>query len=52
MGIANTLGHFIDVEKDFHLIFDKRMARVLVKMDIMNGISVDTDILYNDTTIF
>ena len=33
-GIANSIGRFVDVDPDFHLAYDKRMARVLVELDV------------------
>ena len=47
-GIANTISHFVAVDDDFHLSFDKRMARVLVEMDISLGLPTDVEILCKD----
>ena len=45
MGLANFLRHFVALEKDFHLIFHKRMVRVLVELDVSKGLLVDIDIV-------
>ena len=44
-GIANTVGRFVAVDDDFHLTFDKRMARVLVEMDVSHGLPAEVEIL-------
>ena len=44
-GIANTIGRFVAVDEDFHLSFDKRMARVLVEFDISHGLPAEVEIL-------
>ena len=49
IGIANTLGRFVALEKYFHLIFDKRMARVLVELDVSKGLLPDIDIVCNSS---
>ena len=51
IGIANTLGHFVVVEKDFHLIFDKSMEKVSVELDVSKCLLVDLDIVCNDQVI-
>ena len=45
ISFANTLGRFVALEKDFHLIFDKRMAKVLVEMDVSKGLLPDINIV-------
>ena len=47
-GIANTVGRFVAVDDDFHLSYDKRMARVLVEMDISHGLPAEVEILYKE----
>ena len=49
--LTNSLGCFIALEKDFHLIFDKRMARVLVELDVSKGILVEIDIVCDEKVI-
>ena len=44
-GIANTVGCFVVVDEHFHLSFDKRLARVLVEMDVSHGLSTEVEIL-------
>ena len=44
-GIANTIGRFVSIEEDFHLIFDERMAKVLVGIDISSGLPAEIKIL-------
>ena len=44
-GIANTVDRFVAVDEDFHLTFDKRMARVLVEMDISHRLPAEVEIL-------
>ena len=46
-GIGNTNGRFVNVEADFHLLFDKRVARILVEMDISLGLRAEVEILCN-----
>ena len=47
-GIANTIGRFVAVDEDFHLSFDKRVARGLVKLDISLGLPAEVEILCKD----
>ena len=47
-GIGNTIGQFVAMEVDFHLAYDKRIARVLVEMDISLGLPVKVEILCNE----
>ena len=47
-GIANTIGRYVAVDEDFHLAYDKRIARVLVEMDISVGLAADVEILCNE----
>ena len=51
IGLTNTLGRFVVVEKDFHLIFDKHMAWVLVELDISSGLLLEINIVCNDKVI-
>ena len=44
-GIANTIGQFVAVEEDFMLTYDKRMAKILVEMDIFEGLLAEVEIL-------
>ena len=44
-GIANTINRFVVVEADFHLAFDKKIACVLVELDISLGLPVEVEIL-------
>ena len=46
-GTANTLGRFVSLEKDYHLIFNKRTAKVLVEIDVSKGILPKIDIVCN-----
>ena len=47
-GIGNTIRRFVAVEADFHLAYDKRVARVLVEMDISRGLPTEVEILCNE----
>ena len=47
-GIANTIGRFVAVDEDFHLSFDKRVPRGLVKLDISLGLPAEVEILCKD----
>ena len=47
-GIGNTIGWFVAMEADFHLAYDKRIARVLVEMDISLGLPAKVEILCNE----
>ena len=49
--VENTIGHFVTVDDDFQLIYDKRMACVLVEMDLSRGLPAEIDILCNEMTI-
>ena len=42
--IGNTIGHFVTVEEDFMKSYDKRMAKMLVEMDISVGLPADVEI--------
>jgi len=44
-GITNTIGRFVAVDEDFHLSFDKRMAQVLVELDVSLGLPDEVEIL-------
>ena len=44
----NTIGRFVAVDDNFHLAYDKRMARVLVEMDISLSLPADVEILCKD----
>ena len=47
IGIANTIGRFVDLEKYFHSSFDKYAARVLVELDVSHGLLPEIKIDYN-----
>ena len=47
-GIGNTIGRFVAMEAYFHLAYDKRIARVLVEMDISLGLPAKVEILCNE----
>ena len=47
----NTLGHFVVVDENFLHSFDKRMAWVLVEIDVSCSMLEDIDIICNDLTI-
>ena len=47
-GIGNTIGRFISVEDDFHLVYDKRVAKILVEMDISRGLLAEVEFLCNE----
>ena len=51
IGLANSIGHFVTLEKDFHLLFDKRTAKVLVEVDISNGLLLDIEIVCGDIVL-
>ena len=51
MGLANFLGRFVALEKDFHLIFDKRMERVLFELDVSKGLLANIDIVCGEHII-
>ena len=50
-GIANTIGIFVALEDDFQSIFDKIKEKVLVEMDISQGLLVEVEIMCNDHLI-
>ena len=43
-GIGNTIGRFVAVEDDFLHTFDKRMAKILVEMDLISGLPAEIEI--------
>ena len=47
-GIGNTIGRFMAVEDDFMNSYDKRMAKILVELDISKGLPADVEILCLD----
>ena len=51
IGVANSIGRFVALEKYFHLIFDKRIAKVLVELDVSKGILLDIEIV-GDNSVF
>ena len=51
VALANLIGHFVALEKDFHLIFDKWMAKVLVEVDITKGLIPEIDTVSGDQVI-
>ena len=50
--LDNTLGRFVALEKYFHLIFDKRMAKVLVELDVSKGLLPEIEIDIGSSLIF
>ena len=44
-GIGNTIGHYVTVEDDFLHAYDKRMAKILVEMDLNSGLPAEIEIL-------
>lgn len=44
-GIGNTIGRFVAVEDDFLQVYDKRMARILVELDISRGLPAEVELL-------
>ena len=50
-GLENSLGCFVVLEKDFHLIFDKQMARVLIELCVSKGLLAEIDIYYGEKVI-
>ena len=51
-GIANTIVRFVAVEDDFMLTYDKCMAKILVEMDISEGLLAEVEILCQDRLLF
>ena len=51
VALANLFEHFVALEKDFHLIYDKRMAKVLVEVDITKGLIPEIQIDCGDWVI-
>ena len=51
IGIVNSLGRFVALEKYFHLIFDKSMARVLVELDVSKGLLPEIEVDYGSLVI-
>ena len=49
--LANSLGRFVALEKDFHLQFDKRTAKVLVELEISRGLILEVDIIFGSLVI-
>ena len=47
-GIGNSIGRFVAMEEDFMNSYDKRMAKILVEMEISVGLSVDVEILCHE----
>ena len=44
-GIGNTIGRFVAVEDDFLHSYDKRMAKILVEMDLTTRLPAEIEIL-------
>ena len=42
------MGRFVVVDEDFHLSYDKRLAHVLVEMDVSHGLSAKVEILFKE----
>ena len=51
VALANMIGRFVALEKDFHLIFEKWMAKVLVEVDITKGLIPKIEIDCGDRVI-
>ena len=47
-GIGNTIGRFVAVEEDFMNTYDKRMAQILVELDITKGLPAEVEILCHE----
>ena len=45
---ANSLGIFVAMDENSLHSFDKRMARVLVELDVSFGLHLEIDILWDD----
>ena len=45
INLDNLLGRFVALERDFHLIYDKRIAKILVEVDITKGLISEIDIV-------
>ena len=43
-GIANTIGHFISLDTQSLHSFGKRFAKLLVEMDILDGLPTDLEL--------
>ena len=44
-GIGNNIGRFVAVEEDFIHAYDKRMAKILVEMELSSGLPAEIEIL-------
>ena len=51
IALANLIRRFVALEKNFHLIFDKQMAKVLVEVDITKGLIPEIEIDCGDRVI-
>ena len=51
INLTNLLGRFVALERDFHLIYDKRLAKILVEVDITKGLISKIDIVCGDIII-
>ena len=51
IALANLIGRFVALEKDFHLIYDKRMAKVLIEVDITKGLIPEIEIDCGDRIV-
>ena len=49
-GLVNSIGCFVSLEKDY-LLFDKQTAKVLVELDISNGLLPEIEIVCGDHVI-
>ena len=47
-GIENIIGRFVSVEDEFHQVYDKRIAKILVEMYISRGLPAEVEILCNE----
>ena len=49
--MENLLGRFVALEKDFDLIFYKRVAKILVEVDITKGLIPEIEIVCGEDII-
>ena len=47
-GVGNTIGRFVALDEDFMNSYDKRLAKILVEIDISRGLPADVEILCKD----
>ena len=44
-GVGNTIGRFVVLDEDFMSSYDKRLAQILVEIDISRGLPANVEIL-------